>query len=319
MQLAAGTTLTPELKLLRLLDAGGMGSVWIAWHAQLAREVAVKFITEELRAAEPTVLDRFRREAAVLKQVDNEHIVQSYAQGTTDDGTPYIVMELLSGKDLVQFLLDRGSWLTIDEVVLLVEQLAEALSQIHQFDIVHRDIKAENVFVVAHRAELTVKLIDFGVAKVPDLPGSEVLTAPGALVGSPEYMSPEQIVSAASVDHLADLWGMAVLVYLALVLELPFHGSELADVFMAIKNRKYKTPSALRPELPETVDRFFERAFHPERVERFLSAAEMARAFKEAMPKTTQPARSTKSARTMVLLLLAALALVAITVAMIAF
>jgi len=322
MELAPGIAITDEITLRHPLDAGGMGIVWIGHHARLRREVAIKFITQELLAAEPTALDRFRREAAVLRQVDSEHIVQSYGQGAADDGTPYIVMELLTGKDLASFLMERGSWLTLDEITALVEQLAEALTQFHQFDIVHRDIKAENVLVVGTIPSFEIKVIDFGCAKVPDLPGSAVLTAPGALVGSADYMSPEQIVNAATVDHLADLWGMAVVLYVSLVFELPFKGHELADVFTAIRAGNYARATTLRPELHAAADAFFERAFHPQLAERFLSAADMANAFKEAlreMPRSVHSLAPRRDRATLALWLLGALLLIGFVVAMLAF
>jgi serine/threonine-protein kinase len=230
-----------------------------------------------------------------------------------EDGTPYIVMELLSGQHLAQLLDERGSWLTLADVEALVEQMAEALSQIHQFDIVHRDIKAENVCVV-RSVPLLVKLIDFGVSKVPDMPGSAVLTEPGTLVGSAEYMSPEQIVNAATVDHMADLWAMAVLVYLALLFELPFHGADLADVFTAIRRGQYRRPTLLRPELPPALDDFFARAFHPKRAERFLSATEMASAFNEAIGDALLSVPPANRTRTYVLVTLGALVLIAVVI-----
>jgi serine/threonine-protein kinase len=283
MDLAPGAAISAELTLLRPLDEGGMGSVWVAHHARLGGEVAVKFITEELKAREPTAVDRFEREAAVLRQVDSDHIVQSYGQGHAPDGTAFIAMELLSGMHLVDFLAARASWLSFSEAVELARQLAAALAAIHRLDIVHRDVKAENLQVTSSAPRLHLKLIDFGCAKVPALPHSAVLTAPGMVLGSADYMSPEQIVSAATVDHRADLWGMAVLLYMALLLELPFRGADLTDVFIAIRQSAYPSPRRLRPELPEAVDGFFARAFHRDLAGRFASAQDLAEGFARAL------------------------------------
>lgn len=279
---SAGTKVTADVELSRALDAGGMGVIWVAQHAALGREVAVKLMTEELVAAEPTARDRFKREAAVLNQVDCEHIVRGHAQGAMVDGTPFIVMELLTGRNLVEELERRGEWFSLDEVDQLVAQLAGGLAHIHQFDIVHRDLKAENIFVCATEPSLTIKLIDFGLAKIPDMPGHAALTTPGVLVGSAEYMSPEQIISAATVDHQADLWGFAVAVYVAVSLELPFRGDELSTLFTAIRSGVFQPPSRHRPELGPAIDAWFTRAFHVQRIERFQSAREMAAAWSDA-------------------------------------
>lgn len=276
-----GLVVAEHVTLQSELDAGGMGSIWVADHAALGRQVAVKFMTEELAERDPTLRDRFKREAAVLDQVSCPRIVAGHGQGTLEDGTPYIVMELLRGDNLVNVLEERGTVFTFEELDQLVEQLAEALAHIHQFDIVHRDLKSENVFVDA-ASPLSIKLIDFGLAKVPDMPGHAALTAPGMLVGSAEYMSPEQIISAATVDHQADLWALAVVLYVAATLELPFRGEKLSEVFNAIRTTRPVPPSQHRPELGAAIDAWFEKAFHPQRIERFQSAHEMAETWRDA-------------------------------------
>ena len=253
MQLTANAMVGDDVKLERPLEAGGMGSVWIGRHLPTNEEVAVKFIHEDLVEQEPTVVDRFEREASVLDRVRNPHIVKMFSRGTLDDGTPYIVMELVKGETLVTSLERTEQWLSLEQAGVLIEQMAIALEPVHELKIVHRDIKGENVLLLDDSDELFIKVIDFGCAKTPWLPGHPKLTAPGMLLGSPDYMSPEQIISAANVDHRTDLWAMSVLTYMAVTLSLPFRGETLGDIFAAIRFGKFTPASEKRDELPPAV------------------------------------------------------------------
>ena len=283
MELTANTMVGDDVKLERPLEAGGMGSVWVGRHLPTNHEVAVKFIHEELLEQEPTVLDRFEREASVLDKVRNPHIVKLFSRGTLDDGTPYIVMELVKGENFADWLVRTEQWLSLEQVGVLLEQMAIALEPVHALKIVHRDIKGENVLLVGDADELFIKVIDFGCAKTPWLPGHPKLTAPGMLLGSPEYMSPEQIISAANVDHRTDLWAMSVVAYTAVTLTLPFRGETLGDVFAAIRFGKFTPASEERDSLPPAVDAWFAQALAVNRDNRFASAREMSDAWQRAI------------------------------------
>src|SRR5258708_23979812 len=155
---------TSNVRLVRPLGQGGMGSVWVAEHLSLKTHVVVKVMAREL-ADSKEALARFSREAAAASQVKSPHVVQTFDHGVRDDGRPYIVMELLEGRDLDQHLTDRGK-LAPAEVVAIVGQLARALSKAHERGLVHRDVKPSNVFFLdAGGGELFVKLLDFGIAK----------------------------------------------------------------------------------------------------------------------------------------------------------
>ncbi len=281
--LQAGSKIGDSVELIEPLEDGGMGSVWIGKHLSMpGMRVAVKFVLEDLAQREPSVLDRFHREATVLDRVKHPHIVKLFEYDKLPDGTPYIVMELLQGESLVERL-ERDGVLALDAVGKLLAQSADALEAMHAQRIVHRDLKCENVYLTGDADQICVKLIDFGLAKTPEQPGLPQLTVAGAVIGTAEYMSPEQIVSAKDVDHRADLWALGVLAYVATTLSLPFRGDKLSEVFGAIRSSRFTPASRLRADLPEGIDAWFARAFHADRAQRFAGAGEMAAAWAAAL------------------------------------
>jgi eukaryotic-like serine/threonine-protein kinase len=283
LQLAAGAQIGADVLLVRPLDSGGMGAVWVGKHLPTGGEVAVKFVHDELAREDPTLLDRFKREASVLTRFASPHVVRMYDHGKLGDGTPYIVMELLRGETLVERLERVHTPMSLVDVGRLLEQMAAALQAVHEQGIVHRDLKGENIYLVGDPDQLCVKILDFGCSKTPEMPGHPKLTAPGMLVGSPEYMSPEQIVSAMSVDRHADLWAMAVAAYVSTTVSFPFKGAKLAEMFGAIRGGKFTPPSQLRPGVPAAVDAWFARAFTVDRTQRFSSATGMSEAWWRAL------------------------------------
>ncbi|MBI4956677.1 MAG: serine/threonine protein kinase, partial [Myxococcales bacterium] len=285
MHLAPGTLVTPRLRLVRELGRGGMGAVWVAENLALETEVAVKFILAAL-GGETAALDRFQREARLAAQLKSPHLAQVFDHGVTDDGTPYIVMELLAGRSLADRLAG-GATLSVGETVQVVEQLARALGAAHRGGVVHRDIKPENVFLLdlpdARDGELHVKLLDFGVARSFAEAGSSHLTQ--GPIGTPAYMSPEQLHDSAGVGAASDLWSLAVLAYRALVGHPPFAGPSAVALWKAIAARSYAPPSTEVAGLPPELDAWFQRAFALEPGDRFPSARaladELARCFPE--------------------------------------
>ena len=161
MPLGPGHAVTPNIRLVRELGEGGMGSVWVAEHTTLHTEVAVKFVHDEM--ATETLLKRFSREASLAAQIKSPHVVQTYDHGATDEGMPYIVMELLEGESL-QDRLKRGP-LDARKTAMVVAQVCKALSKAHAIEIVHRDLKPANLFLVESGYEVFVKVLDFGIAK----------------------------------------------------------------------------------------------------------------------------------------------------------
>ncbi len=255
-----------------------MGSVWVADHLALHSEVAVKFMAQGM-LDDAVSVRRFHQEATAAAEIRSPHVVRVFDHGTTDEGVPYITMELLDGESLEQRLKRLGS-LTLSEVVLLVRQASKALAKAHERGIFHRDIKPGNIFLTGDE-ELFVKVVDFGVAKVSGREALE-MTAQGSMVGTPAYMSPEQLFHGQDIDHRGDLWSLAVVAYQAVTGERPFHGVTLGELCVAIKRGDFTAPSELRPDASPVIDAWFEKAFAKDITERFQTARELAAALEAA-------------------------------------
>ena len=265
---------SPAVRLVRQLRKGGMGEVWLAEHLSLRTQVVVKFLGPEV-ARDPASLARFRREAAAAAQVKSPHVVQTFDVGVSDLGQPFIVMEYLEGCDLATAL--KGRRLSLVETAQLVEGIARALTKAHERGIVHRDIKPANVFLVDQgTGEPFVKVLDFGIAKGID--EHEPLTTTGEVVGTPIYMSPEQLLGARDVDAQSDLWSVGVLAYRAVVGQAPFRGDSVAAVALAVVSGTIPRPTAADGSLPASFDAWFARACARERRDRFVTARDLANA-----------------------------------------
>jgi serine/threonine-protein kinase len=280
VDLAQGQMITPTLRLNRLLGRGGMGSVWLADQLALQTQVAVKFLSPEM-AASPDAIERFKREATAAAQIRSPHVVQTLDHGITPEGVPYIVLELLEGEELGARM-EREPRLPVALVALVVSQACKALAKAHSLNIVHRDIKPDNLFLVDVDGEPFVKILDFGIAKKTD-ENSLKMTSTNAMIGTPYYMSPEQAFSSKDVDARADLWALAVVAYYALVGDVPFSGETVGAICLAIDKAQYTPVTRLRPELPPALDAWFARAFARKLEKRFASAREMADAFQAAV------------------------------------
>ena len=278
--IAAGSWVTPTVRLTRPLTKGGMGKVWLGHHKTLDCEVVVKFLSAAL-SDDAQSRERFGREAAAAAKVRSPHVVQMFDHGVLSDGVPFMVMEFLSGKDLAQVL--RGRSLAPDQVGNIIEQVARALDAAHRQGIIHRDVKPANIFMIDVGArDPFVKLLDFGVAKTTQL---MTLTTTGEIVGTPVYMSPEHI-AARPMDHRADLWSLAVVAYRALTGKRPFDGDSVAQVAYAVVHKPLPLPSRDLPSLPATLDAWFARACARDPEARFQSAREMADAYWQAIGMT---------------------------------
>ena len=270
--LKPGYTVTPDLTLLRRLGAGGMGTVWVARHAKLGADVVIKFLSEAL-AADEDACERFQREVTATAQVRSPHVVQMFDHGITESGVPYLVMEQLEGQDLAKKMRADGGVLRADEVQHIVDGLANALTKAHERGIVHRDIKPANIFLCNSSPRPFIKLVDFGIAKRLE---DESMTATNALLGTPAYMSPEQMTGQGAVDHRSDLWALAVLVYHTLTGKPPFRGAHIAHIAHAIFHEGTPRITAVRPDLPPEIDYWMERALALDPAARYQNAHELA-------------------------------------------
>lgn len=278
--LDVGSYVTANVRLLRPLGAGGMGRVWLAQHEGLHSEVVVKFLSEALEG-DAEAMERFSREAAAASRVKSPHVVQMLDHGVTAAGQPYIVMEHLEGRDLGQWLDSHGK-LPIPSIREIVIQLSRALEKAHQSGIIHRDIKPENIFLCdAGDGALFVKLLDFGIAK-----GATTLngrgTATGNVMGSPFYMSPEQLTGARDLGPATDLWSVGIVLFELLTGKRPYEADTLGALALLVHQETFPDVLGADPTLPPTLRAFFARACAKRPGDRFSRASELAEAFTAA-------------------------------------
>ncbi|WP_438000335.1 protein kinase [Sorangium sp. So ce185] len=272
MHIAPGSVIGGKYRIERPLSQGGMGSVWVARHVTLGSPVAVKLMAPEL-AAVPSFVARFEREARIAANLQSPHVVHVQDHGI-DGGHPYLVMELLHGEDL-EARLKRVRRLSVSSATRILMQAGRALRRAHEAGLVHRDLKPGNLFLARVDDEEVVKILDFGIAKdISGRPMTEV-TRTGEVLGSPYYMSPEQVRGERDIDHRSDLWSLAVILFRAITGELPFPGDELGSVFAKILVDPPPRPTRAAPDLPRAIDSFFARALERDRTQRFQSVNEM--------------------------------------------
>jgi serine/threonine-protein kinase len=290
-QLHAGDFVTNAVRLVRPLAEGGMGRVWVAEHLGLETQVVVKLMAPEI-AARPDGAERFAREAAASAAVKSPHAVQVFDHGVTADGTPYIVMELLEGKDLAIHLAAHGR-MPPAEVAVILGQVGKALARAHRASIIHRDVKPENIFLCdSEGGEPFVKLLDFGAARRDG--GGSRATVPGQIMGTPYYMSPEQSVGAVDLTAASDVWSLGVVAFEALTGRRPFEGSSVGAVTMAIHGPTPKMTDVVA-DLPSALDEWFACACAQAPRERFRSVRDATRALYEAatgLPQIEPPTES---------------------------
>ena len=268
-----GTVILGRYRLDSILGKGGMGSVWRAEHLQLRSPVAIKLLDDAI-SHNQQMLARFMREAQAAALLRSPHVVQILDFGV-EDGTAFIAMELLRGESLAERIA-RLEQLPAEEVIGFLSQVLRAIAKAHEAGIIHRDLKPDNIFICADEPEFA-KVLDFGVAKVT---ASELAavgggrTAPGVMIGTPYYMSPEQI-QARDVDARADLWSIAVIAYQCLLGVRPFTGEELGELVLAICTGPVPIPSR-HAVVPPGFDEWFVKATQRDRARRFGSAREMA-------------------------------------------
>jgi eukaryotic-like serine/threonine-protein kinase len=280
--LPSGRLLFGKYRVERLLGTGGMGAVYAAEHLLTRRKGALKLLHARY-TAHPEVVERFVREAAAAGLIGNPHIVDTFDAGTLESGEPYIFMELLEGQALDATIAERAP-LPWEEAVAIAAQAADALGAAHRAGIVHRDIKPANMFVTDGNF---VKVIDFGISKfVSELdPDGGALTREGALLGTPLYMSPEQVMGHRDLDGRADIYALGAALFEMLTGKAPFFGDSLMQLSVRICAGDCTPLRALRPELPAEVEAVVRRAMAPARENRFARAEDFAEALRDLAPR----------------------------------
>jgi serine/threonine-protein kinase len=272
--LKAGDVLCGKYRVERLLGEGGMGMVVAAQHLMLDHAVAIKL----LYADDEEAVGRLLAEARSASRLGGEHVARVIDVDIGENGLPFIVMEYLEGIDLNQVLAQKGQlprWQVVDYTL----QALEGISQAHARGIVHRDLKPSNLFVarLADGKEV-LKILDFGVSKSLDFSvAQQSYTGAGSVLGSPPYMSPEQVRSPKTVDLRTDIWSIGVVMYELLTGKLPFFGTEIQETFAQILERDVPSIRAQVAGVPDGLEKVILRCLAKDRDRRFQDVAELAR------------------------------------------
>ncbi|MDP9150960.1 MAG: protein kinase [Myxococcota bacterium] len=274
---APGDVIDDKYCVEEVLGAGGMGVVVAARHLQLGQRVAIKVVRSH-GAADSSATGRFMREARAAAGLTSEHVVRVLDVGTLPTGTPFMVMEHLAGVDLAH-VLHRDGPLAVVDAVGFVLQACEAIAEAHAQGIVHRDLKPANLFVT-HRMDgsALIKVLDFGISKAAlgAVDDGGTLTASGVVMGSPNYMSPEQVRSAKNVDARSDLWSLGVILYELLTGVCPFAGESLGDTLAKIVSEPAPPITMQRPDLPTSLAAAIHRCLQRRLDARVQSVGELA-------------------------------------------
>ena len=275
-----GAVLGGVYQVTRLIGEGGMGWVYEARHLRLNKRVAVKLMAREL-ASNQEALARFHREAEITSHLGHPHLVNVMDFGTTDAGEPYLVMEYLDGDDL-DHRIRRVGRLPLDVAVEITKQVASALAAAHDEGIVHRDLKPANVFLVKVRGEADfVKVLDFGVSKIKA--ARTKLTRATAVIGTPEYMSPEQATGMIEeIDHRADQWALGCIAWEMVSGRAPFIADDMGALFYQVINMDPHPLARRVPDLPPGVEPVLRRALAKRITDRFPSIKDFSRALEAA-------------------------------------
>ncbi len=281
-----GTVLEEKFRISKEIGRGGMAAVYEAEHIEIGKRVAVKILAAELVNSK-VVIGRFLREARATAAIRSPYICDVYDSGT-HDGRPYLVMELLEGDSLYEYL-SRERRIDPELTLRIANHAARGLAKAHEANIVHRDLKPENIFLTPNEdGEITAKILDFGLAKFyePANEGGDQtrLTREGALFGTPAYMAPEQAKGQGEVDHRADLWALGCIVYECLTGRTVWNADQgVAMILAQIAGAPIPRPSRLRKDLPKTFDRWFLKALERDADKRFQTAGDFAEALSKAL------------------------------------
>ncbi|HET7543938.1 MAG TPA: protein kinase [Polyangiaceae bacterium] len=276
-QVHEGQILAGKFRIERVLGQGGMGIVVAATHLQLDERVALKFLLPEA-LVNPEAVERFAREARAAVKIKSEHVARVSDVGTLESGSPYMVMEYLQGEDLAACVRRAGA-LAVPDAIELLLQACEAIAEAHALGIVHRDLKPANLFITRRvDGSACIKVLDFGISKVttPSATPEFAMTKTSTVMGSPLYMSPEQMSSTRSVDQRTDIWALGVILYEMLTGRVPFDADTMPQLCGMVLQDPPRPIHELRPDLPRALEQVLLRCLEKNREHRFNNVAELA-------------------------------------------
>ncbi|MDB4987270.1 MAG: Protein kinase, partial [Myxococcaceae bacterium] len=281
-----GEIIADKYQIEGVIGEGGMGIVVSAWHLGLRQRVAIKLLLSDGGMIEEAALERFQREARAAARIRSEHVCRVLDVGMLPAGTPYLVLEYLEGCDLSDELTRRGR-LPADEAVGYVLEACEALAEAHLSGIIHRDLKPANLFLSRRsNGSRCLKLLDFGVSKsIAETSLAKFsLTKTSSIIGSPIYMSPEQLNSAKDVDERTDIWAMGALTYELLTGRPPFYGETIPQLVSQVLHTDPETFAALGVAAPFGLEDVLRKALSKKRDDRFATVGEFATAIGKFAP-----------------------------------
>lgn len=271
-----GEQIAGKYRLEKVAGEGGMGVVYAAEHLVLRQRVAVKVLLPDAASSE-AVVERFSREAQAAARIQSEHVARVMDAGSLASGAPFLVMEYLEGCDLNELLALEGKLAPTDVADMMLQAL-EALAHAHAVGIIHRDLKPANLFLHTRPdGSNVVKMLDFGISKAKARPGEKVLTGQ-AVLGSPVYMSPEQLRNAKEIDGRADLWSLGVVAYELLSGKPPFDGDGVGEIFAAILEQRAIPVCERNPKVPPELAAIIDKCLERKVEDRWADTAELARA-----------------------------------------
>lgn len=278
-----GQTLAGKYKIEKLIKTGGMGSVYRGRHVLMDKTVAIKVLRPSL-AGDDAVVARFSREAKAASKISHPHAVSVTDFGEAENGVVFLIMEYLDGRTLKEAITREGP-LSLGRAVEIVRQVAGALDAAHGQGVIHRDLKSENIMLVSHNGDEWAKVLDFGIAKILQPVGSPAdaeITQANLVVGTPQYMSPEQCSQSGALDARSDVYSLGIIVHEMLTGKLPFTGESATVVMM--KQVQDLPPSVLesQSQLPAAVDRVIKRALAKQPIDRFQSAGDLSAGLADA-------------------------------------
>jgi len=279
-----GDIVAGKYRVDRILGQGGMGVVVAATHVELREVRALKFLLpSSLKNGES--VERFRREARTVLKLKSEHVARVLDVGKQENGAPYMVMEYLHGQDLGEALKQHGQF-SLENAVLYVIQAMDAVAEAHAKGIIHRDLKPANLYLTTLPSGMPcVKVLDFGISKIAKESKEDVdMTNTSAVLGSPQFMSPEQMRASRDVDPRTDIWALGVILYQLTTGKLPFRGRSSTEIIANMFTMRPEPPSRLVSRLPPKFDEIVMRCLRLEPTDRFATVAELAQALAPLAP-----------------------------------